>query len=443
MASIARSAVRSAVRPVTRKPSRIHRHRVGLIEPILTWDATYRPAATALTASVSNTNGTNTLVDCPGLPGVRAVRIAPNGQALYRGSLPSGGIDLSTTDSLYVYVIPRDTNTVSGTLQIAIYLASDVGAITNRREYRGYCQGKAPGEGFVFGVPLGTALVSTAGSGVDGYSATSGTPDMTSIKTVAVQVKTIAASNQGADNYFYVSDIFTSAPRKSGVMLGFDKQFDSVRANALPLLDAVGAKCTLYVSKFEVGNAGRMTLAALQTASANGHRIALHSYSKFLDTTDAVNFPTAQSIADEIGGFETWAAANSLNYIPHHAAIAITNPWDAATTFAAEQLAYNGYILGGLTTWREGNSGLAFRKINYRIRGATQRNVFTTPLQGANQTDIETLIQNAADRKGLVSFYSHECLVSPGANDTTPTMVSAIIAKAAAAGLSFVTPDYW
>lgn len=414
------------------------------IVPLLTWDATYRPAATALTASVSNTNGTNTLVDCPNLPGVRAVRIAPNGQALYRGSLPSGSVDLSTTDSLYVYVIPRDTNTVSGTLQIAVYLASDTGAITNRREYRGYCQGRAPGEGFVFGVPLNTALVATAGSGVDGYSATSGTPDMTAIKTVAVQVKTIAASNQGTDNYFYVSDIFTTTDRRGAqIMLGFDKQFASVRDNALPLLDAVGIKCTLYVSKFEVGNAGRMSLTDLQTASANGHKIALHSYSKALDTTDSVNFPTAQSIADEIGGFETWAASNGLNYIPHHAAIAINNPWEAATTFAPELLAYNGYILGGLTSWREGNSGFSFRKLNHRLRGSIQRNVFTTPLQGANQTDIETLIQNAADRKATVSFYSHECLVSPGANDTTPTMVSAVIAKAAAAGVPFGTPANW
>src|SRR5690242_5304624 len=106
--------------------------RGSLVRPLLTWDATYGPASRALTASVSNTNGTNTLVDCPGMPGVRAVRLAPNGQALYRGSLPSGGVDLSDPNAVIgIYVIPRDTNTTTGTLQIALYLASDAGGIVN------------------------------------------------------------------------------------------------------------------------------------------------------------------------------------------------------------------------------------------------------------------------------------------------------------------------
>lgn len=414
-----------------------------LVNPALTWDATYRPAATALTASISNTNGTNAVVDCPGLAGVRAVRLQPNGQALYRGSLPSGGIDLSAAGTmLYVVAIPRDTNTATGSLQFAIFLGSTAGSLTNYREYRGYLQERAPDQPFVFAVPLGTALNQVAGSGVDGYSATNGTPDMTSIKTVAVQLKSVITGNSNVDNYFYVSDIFIASNNlHGGVMLGFDKQFASVRDNALPLLDAAGVKCTLYVSKFEIANSGRMTLADLQTASANGHKIALHSYSKFLDLTDTVNFPDAASIAAEIAGFETWAAANGLNYIPHHAAIAITNPWGVAATFAPEVVARDGYVLGGLRTWREGSNGRAFRKLNYRLRTMKQPNIYTQPLQGANQTDIETLIQSAKDTNGVLSLYSHECLVSPGANDTTPTMVSAVIAKAQAIGLPFMTPD--
>lgn len=412
--------------------------------PTLTWDATYRPAATALTANLSNINGTNTVEDMPGMPGVRCVKMKPNGQGLYRGTLPSGSIDLSAVDSLYVYVVPRDSNTVSGTTQISIYLASDVGAITNRREYSFYLKARAPGEGFVFAVPLNNAQVVTAGSGVDGWSAASGTINMAAVKTVAVQVKAVTSGNSSDDNYFYVSDIFLAPDRRGpSIMLSFDKQFASVRDNALPLLDAAGIKCTIYLAQYQIGDAGKMSLADLQTACANGHKVALHSYSKYLDTTDAVAFPDAQSIADEITGFETWAAANGLNYIPHHAALAIANPWDAATTYAAQTRAHDGYILGGLTSWREGAAGFAFRKLNHRIRGATQRNVFTTPLAGANQTDIETLIQSAADRKAVLSLYSHECLEVPGASDTTPTMISAVIAKAAAAGVPFTTPASW
>lgn len=416
----------------------------GWVTPILTWDAVYRPAATALTASISNTNGTNTVEDMPGMPGVRAVKLKPNGQALYRGTLPSGSIDLSAVDSLYVYVIPRDTNTTSGTTQISIYLASDVGAITNRREYSFYLKGRAPGEGFVYSVPLNNAQVVTAGSGIDGWSAVSGTIDMAAVKTVAVQVKNVTSGNNSADNYFYVSDIFTTTnSRGPAIMLSWDKQFASVRDNALPLLDAAGIKCTINIAQFQIGAGGKMSLADLQTACANGHKVALHSYSKYLDLTDTANFPTAQSIADEIGGFETWAAANGLAYIPHHAVIAIANPWDASATYDPEVVAHDGYILGGLTSWREGAAGFAFRKLNHRLRGVTQRNIFTTPLAGANQTDIETLIQSAADRRGVLSLYSHECLASPGASDTTPTMVSAVIAKAAAVGIPFITPASW
>lgn len=420
-------------------------NRGSVPAPLLSWDATYLPAAQALTASISNVNGVNTVTDCPGLRRVRAVRLAPNGQALYRGTLPAGSVNLSDVDCLYVIVVPRDTNTVSGSLQFAIYLASDAGAITNRREYRGYLQGRAPDCGYVFAVPLNSALSAVAGSGVDGYSASSGTIDMTAVKTVAVQIKTIAAANQGADNYFYVSDIFTSLPRATPkIMLGFDKEFASVRDNALPLLDAAGIKCTLYVSKFEIGNAGRMSLADLQTASSNGHRIALHSYSKSLDLTDTASFPDAQSIANEIAGFEAWAKASGLNYIPHHAAIAIANPWETTASVATAIIQRDGYLLGGLTSWREGNDGFGFRKLNHKINEFRARNIFTTPLKSTtNQTDVETLIQNAADRGAVLSLYAHECLAVPAANDTTPTMVSAIIAKAAAAGVGFTTPATW
>lgn len=415
-----------------------------LVQPILTWDATYRPAATALTASISNTFGTNTVVDCPGLPRVRAVRLKPNGQALYRGSLPSGGVNLSGVNSLYVLVIPRDTNTVSGSLQFSIFLASDVGAITNRREYVGYLQGRAPDRGFIYRVPLGNALVATAGSGVDGYSSSAGAIDMTSIKTVAVQLKSVISGNNSVDNYFYVSDIFTSADAAAGrIMLGFDKQFLSVRDNALPLLDAAGIKCTIYVAKFQIGDAGKMSLADLQAACANGHRVALHSFNKYLDLTDKVNFPTAQAIADEIGLWEEWAPANGLNPIRRHAAEAVSNQWQVGTNFADLVRAIDGYTLGGLTTWREGSAGLAFRKLNFKIRGFRPPTIFTTPLGGANQTDVETLVQNAKDVGGMLSLYAHECLPSPGAGDTSPTMLSAVIAKAAAAGVSFMTPDSW
>lgn len=413
--------------------------------PALTWDAAYRPAATALTANLSNTNGTNTVEDMPGMPGVRCVKLKPNGQALYRGTLPSGSIDLSAVDNMYVYVIPRDSNTVSGTTQISIYLASDVGAITNRREYSFYLKGRAPGEGFVYSVPLNNAQVLTAGSGADGWSAASGSINMAAIKTVAVQVKAVTTGNSSTDNYFYVSDIFTRSDRRGArIMLSFDKQFASVRDNALPLLDAAGIKCTIYMAKYQIGDAGKMSLEDLQAACANGHRVALHSYSKYLDTTDAVNFPDAQSIADEIIAADAYGVANFGDaYIRNTAALAIANPWDAATTYAAEVRAHDGYILGGLTSWREGASGFAFRKLNHRLRGATQRNIFTTPLAGANQTDIETLIQKAADRAATLSLYSHECLASPGASDTTPTMISAVIAKAAAAGVPFTTPATW
>ena len=52
-----------------------------------------------------------------------------------------------------------------------------------------------------------------------------------------------------------------------------------------------------------------MTLAQVKALSDAGHKIALHSFSKDLNTNDNVTFPDSASITTEVTAFMAWAVA--------------------------------------------------------------------------------------------------------------------------------------
>jgi len=62
----------------------------------------------------SNTNGTNTVVDFPGLAGASALRIKPNSAAASVRLNFSSAVDLSLTNVVYIPIIPRDIGTGAG-----------------------------------------------------------------------------------------------------------------------------------------------------------------------------------------------------------------------------------------------------------------------------------------------------------------------------------------
>jgi hypothetical protein len=377
--------------------------------PLLVWDNTNYPDAPALSTTVVNNNAVNTLTDFPGMSGVRAVRMKPSGGGTYIMRIGSSGtVDLSDIDQLYVPICPGDNNTTNGTAIVTFFVASSASPLSNRKTFTQYIRSKAPGVPFIACLDLKQAANTTTGSMTDGWATQTGTVDWSAVNTFGVQVAAVTAGNNTDTNVFYVGDVFASAARPKGqLMIGFDGPYATAVANAVPILDAAGIKATFYVEKYLLGTGDLASLSQVRDLSAAGHVIALHSYSKLLNTTNATDFPDAASIAAEITDFNAWAASEGLNTAPKHACIAISNPFDSSD-YARELIARDGYLAGGLASWREGTDTYAPRKLNHRLRRLTPAPIQTLPLTSTtNIADIESLMQKAADLSALISIYTH------------------------------------
>jgi len=378
--------------------------------------------------NTANTGGVNTVTTIPGNSSFSALRIEPSGAAAsVRYNLPAA-IDLSLVDTVYVPIIPRDIGT-GRSLSIWLYFASDTGMV-NRAQYRIFLRAFPPNQAHVVAVSLKQARSSVDGAMTDGWDATGGAINWAAITTVQVTCEAVSAAS--ADNYFFVGDIFTDAPRTPAFMIGFDKNLNSQYQNALPLLRKYDIPATFYIEKFRIGQAGQFGLAEMQALSDMGHQIALHSYSKYLNTNDDVEFPTAQSITDEIDGFMVWAAANGLNFSPNHCCQAIASPWESPATYAHALRAIDGYTGGGITSIRMSSMGYSLFRPAQQRGGISGYALPTFPIVAtSSQTDINNFMDKCVNTQGVASYYTHEVLSVASGNGTSIAVLDATLAKAA------------
>lgn len=390
----------------------------------------------------ANTGGTNTVEDFPNMTGVKAIRMQPNGAAANVQANFASALDLTLVDTLYIPIIPRDIGT-GRSLSFWVYLASDTGMV-NRVQARISLRSLPPTKTHTISLSLKQARSVVDGSRTDGYEASAGSINWANITTIKITCE--ASSAAGADNYFYVGDVFTDAPRTPSFMLGFDKNLDSQWQNALPILRKYSIPATFYVEKFRIGQAGQFGLDKMQRLSAMGHKIALHSYSKYLNTSDTATFPTAQSITDEIVGFMSWAKANNLNYLDNHCCIAIASPFESPATYEAAKRALDGYVGGGIETLRMSNDAYNFSRLPQMVQGFGGYALPTFPLVATtSQVDAENVLNRCVTNQGIASFYTHEVTQVASGNGTSIAMLEAVCAKAAdlrSKGLlRIITPD--
>ncbi len=289
-----------------------------------------------------------------------------------------------------------------------------------------------------------TTAVTSVTPATDGTYSKGGTLNWANVYGIGIQNgnNTTAA----ADNYFWIGDVHPDYKSTPAVMIGFDGGYISQYTNVLPLLQKYNIPATFYIQKYRLGTAGYMTLAQVKALSDAGHRIALHSYSKDLNTNDSATFPDAASITAEVTGFMQWAANNGLNYIPDHAAIAIASPFEAPSDVAFTQRAWLGYYNGGIRTVRHGNDAYNPARTYSRslVKGP---NVLTRIIKSTTTLPDLLYMLDAAELCGTVnSTYGHTCVTSaPTANDFSVALLDAYLAEVAKrrgqGRLVTITPD--
>ena len=137
-------------------------------------------------------------------------------------------------------------------------------------------------------------------------SEVTGLKDLTSA-TTGVRVVTGHAAPYGQTPV--VDCLMYHAAGEPEVLITFDDIRPGQVSNALPILDAVGAKASWYVPTSLVGAASRLTLSQLASLEAAGHDLAINGTND--DTAITTRASTAEWIA-ELQAQQAWFAANGL-----------------------------------------------------------------------------------------------------------------------------------
>lgn len=389
----------------------------------------------------------------PGQINVIPIMLNPVAAAAAAGVSTASAAAVSAGGSGYVVGDLLQVSGGTGTAATLMVTAVSAGAVTSASVVSAGAYTAVPSN------PASTVALSGVGTGAtfnlttavtsvvpatDGTFSKGGTLNWANVYGIGVQNgnNTTAA----ADNYFWIGDVLPDYKSTPAVMIGFDGGYISQWTHVLPLLQKYNIPATFYIQKYRLGTAGYMTLAQVKALSDAGHKIALHSYSKDLNTNDNATFPDSASITTEVTAFMAWAVANGLNVIPDHAAIAIASPFETPSDVAFTQRAWMGYYNGGIRTVRHGNDACNPARTYSRslVKGP---NLLTRIIKSTTTLPDLTYMLDAAEMCGtLASTYGHTCVTSgPTANDFTVALLDAYLAEVAKrrghGRLVTITPD--
>jgi hypothetical protein len=376
--------------------------------------------------------GTHEIINFPGIPGLLCLHTVCAGGATSAARwVATTADDLTAFDTLYFVVKIKDSST-AGNQVLGVFPASDSG-LANRVALILDARTHVGGDTWIYGVRPKAAKNNAAGTLADGYFAANGTINWAAINTWQIQPvnpSTGAAVNGIAGNEYWISAPLIDAPRTPAIMIGWDKATSGHLDYLLPMARAYGLKMTFYPQDYRIGTGGFLTYAQIDKLSDAGHGIAMHSYSKDADLriTNIANFPTAQSIADEILGCYAKWKARGWNVIEDHICMAIGDPFDANTSQAdMEGRVVAGLTLAGIKTVRTGGNTYDLDRYNHRLPGMVEQmvNINTFQLNGdSNNTDVQNFVKAARQRQCLVSMYGH------GVSLTGATGASSDVSKA-------------
>lgn len=217
-----------------------------------------------------------------------------------------------------------------------------------------------------------------------------------------------------ADTWFLLSNIVTETRYTPSVFLSMDGSYIGQFTYGIPLLEKYGLNgaATIFMRRDILGGATSATMAQIKAANDAGYPVGLHSNTKLLDTTVLANFPTAQSITDEINDFHSWAATQGLKTLREVQPIANQDPFAGTMSYADSLARAQGYANAGVKRLRLGNQAYNAGRMNNDafFKGAVIR---TYPLVAATlNSDIDAWLQVAIDRQELISIYFHNVLLS-------------------------------
>lgn len=332
--------------------------------------------------------------------GLGGITLTPTGASpVAKFSLPAV-VDLSGATTIQIGV-NNNNPAAQNTLMFIVYFTSDLQ--TNWAIYNIDLRGAPPASDVYLSINKATRSNQSAGYSDALWSTVYGFAFTQTSQTVS------------ADTFFSVSNIKADLRFVSSVFLSMDHGYKGQYSLAMPALEKYGLKgaATVFLRKDVLGGGVYGNLADVLAAQEDGYTIGLHSFNKPMDTTGLVAFPDAASITDEINGFHAWASSNGINSLREVQPIAINDPFIGSLTLQQMQDRAKGYRDGGVKVLRRGNQTYNAGRNNNLAMGGPGSIIQTYLLIAATtNSNIDTWLQSAIDRKELISIYWHDVKLS-------------------------------
>lgn len=171
-----------------------------------------------------------------------------------------------------------------------------------------------------------------------------------------------APSATAEDRAFYVGPIRAGQRRKGRVVWYLDGEYDSQHKYILPMMDALGIKATMPLVNSNIGLAGYMTEAQTLGARERGHLLCHHTFGSATGGYgNAAQWPTEDSIYNDIQATWAWLSARGAIEGIGHAVVGHVNYWTPATAAIAgrDAMIKSAMSRAGVKTLRRGGTFLA------------------------------------------------------------------------------------
>lgn len=235
----------------------------------------------------------------------------------------------------------------------------------------------------------------------------------------------VIASSAGTVNVTFDSLVFYNPENTNSlVTLSFDDVYLSVLSIAIPAIEAMNAKSTIFVTPSLVGTENHLSVSQLQEIVSRGHTLGAHGYNH----TDYSGLSMSAMRAD-IDKTIDWFVANSLP-VPSHLAY----PGGNAVGVQKEAIAKERFIFARGTSNATDYDNLDTLPFAYpehlRSYGMSSGAV-------AINAALDRMVENRA----VINLYSHDLTEAGGSPATAIADFNAILAKIVSLGFEVLSFD--
>lgn len=244
--------------------------------------------------------------------------------------------------------------------------------------------------------------------------------DADRIDKIRIYITSGSAPSAVADERsFYIGPIRAGARRKGRVVWYLDGEYDSQHKYILPMMDRLGLRASMMLVNANLGQAGYMTESQVLSANDRGHMLGHHTFGSATGGYgNSSQWPTEESIYNDIISSWSWLSARGANNGIGHAAVGYVNYWTGSVSKSQSAAISSAMRRAGVKTLRRGGAFMAAPGGVGCLQSIADPRRAWTPMIGGRQVtstttvaDLKAVIDAAEKRGELANILIHKSVL--------------------------------